>query len=223
MGLGARGPRRTRTIPIDGVEPRGLASLGSRVNTHIMSDFVLASRSPRRRSLLASVGLSPEVIASDVDERPLAGEDPVAYGRRIARAKVEACVDRRPVLGADTVVALGNLILTKAADEEEAKAMLRQLSAKTHQVHTAVALRPSTDADVDVSVVTTEVEFRALTDSEIARYVATREPMDKAGAYGIQGQGGALVRTVNGSYTNVVGLPLTECLAMLSKVGVQPC
>ena len=188
-----------------------------------MSDFVLASRSPRRRDLLASVGLHPQIAASDVDERWFDAEDPVKYGVRVATAKAAACAASRPVLAADTVVALGAEVFGKAADAEHARSMLRRLSGVRHQVHTAVALRPGESAEAQIIVVTTQVLFRVLTDQEIARYVATEEPMDKAGAYGIQGLGGALVDQVEGSYTNVVGLPLAETLALLAPLGIMPC
>ncbi|MEO1338937.1 MAG: Maf family protein [Myxococcota bacterium] len=188
-----------------------------------MSAFVLASRSPRRRDLLAAVGLHPEILASDIDERPLEGEAPIVYGRRVARGKAEACSATLPVLAADTVVALGDEIFAKAPDPAAAEHMLRRLAGHQHQVHTAVAWRPARDADTQTIVVTTQVTFRQLTDDEIRRYVATGEPMDKAGAYGIQGGGGALVAHVTGSYTNVVGLPLEETLTLMAPWGIKPC
>ena len=145
------------------------------------------------------------------------------YGLRVAKDKVAACRAAEPVLAADTVVALGDEILGKAPNPAGAEAMLRRLSGRWHRVCTAVALRPSVDADVTAIVVSTEVQFRQLSDAEITRYVATGESMDKAGAYGIQGRGGALVATVQGSYTNVVGLPVEETLALLATVGIKPC
>jgi septum formation protein len=177
--------------------------------------FVLASQSPRRRWLLASVGLEFDVRPADVDETPHPGEAPDAYAARVALDKARA-VEAEVVLAADTVVALDGTILTKAWSEPEAIAMLRRLSGRTHYVHTAVAL---VAAGIEhETIVTTEVRFRTLGDAEIRRYVASGEPMDKAGAYGIQGDGGALVAEVRGSYTNVVGLPLEETLALLEKV-----
>ena len=188
-----------------------------------MTQFVLASRSPRRRDLLAAVGLSPRIIASDVDETPRPDESPIPYGLRVATAKAEACPAAEPVLAADTVVALDDEIFGKAPDAEAAVAMLQRLSGQRHQVHTAVALRPSLTHAIEAIVVTTQVSFRMLSRSEIERYVASGEPMDKAGAYGIQGLGGALVSKVDGSYTNVVGLPVEETLALLAPLGVTPC
>jgi septum formation protein len=182
--------------------------------------FTLASASPRRRQLLAQVGLAPAVAPSDVDETPHPGEAPAAYARRVAEDKARACAATGAVLAADTVVALEGRILGKAADAAEARAMLADLSGRTHEVHTAVVLKDPAGALHGV-VVTTEVRFRRLDAAEIARYVETGEPMDKAGAYGIQGEGGALVAWVHGSYTNVVGLPLEETLALLAQVGLR--
>ncbi len=188
-----------------------------------MSGFILASRSPRRRDLLASVGLHPRVMASDVDESVAPGEAAIAYGERVAAAKVAACRASAPVLAADTVVTLGGEVFGKPADAAGAARMLRRLSGRRHQVHTAVALRPKEGESPRVIVVTTQVGFRMLTEGEIDRYVASGEPLDKAGAYGIQGLGGALVADVSGSYSNVIGLPLVETLALLAPLGIVPC
>ena len=180
--------------------------------------FTLASASPRRRHLLAQVGLEPEVAPSHVDETPRPDEAPRAYALRVATDKARACARAGLVLAADTVVDLDDQIMGKADSEAEARAMLARLSGRTHRVHTAVVLRDAA-GEVQGEVVSTEVRFRALLEAEIARYVATGEPMDKAGAYGIQGAGGALVAWLSGSYTNVVGLPLEETLALLARGG----
>ncbi len=180
---------------------------------------MLASRSPRRRTLLESVGLSFEIEAADIDETPLPGEPPIPYGLRVAEAKSRAVAAKgRAVLAADTVVALDGRILAKAEDAEDAARMLRALSGRWHTVHTAVVLARGPDTLFEL--VSSEVRFRALSDPEIARYLASGEPMDKAGAYGIQGEGGALVAEVRGSYTNVVGLPLEETLRLLALMGL---
>ncbi|MEQ9501053.1 MAG: Maf family protein [Deltaproteobacteria bacterium] len=179
---------------------------------------VLASASPRRRHLLTAAGVSIDVRPADVDETPLEGEAPDAYALRVARDKALAHGLAEPVLAADTVVALGDEILGKAEDVEDAKRTLAKLSGESHVVHTAVVL--AVGGEVEELLVTTAVRFRALSSAEIDRYVATGEPMDKAGAYGIQGEGGALVAEVRGSYTNVVGLPLEETLALLAKRGL---
>jgi septum formation protein len=179
-------------------------------------ELTLASQSPRRKALLASIGVVPRIVAPAVDETPLAHELPIAHALRVARAKAMA-VAGDAVLAADTVVALDGLILAKPIDVEDAVAMLSQLSDRTHVVHTAVVL--AAGGRVLSDVVTTAVRFRALSEQEIRAYVATKEPMDKAGAYGIQGEGGALVAELRGSYTNVVGLPLEETLRLLAIAG----
>ena len=184
-----------------------------------MAAFVLASASPRRRELLAQVGLFPEVRPSHVDETPEPGEAPEAYGLRVARAKAEAADVNGAVLAADTEVVIDGRCLGKPTDEADARGMLAGLAGRAHHVLTAVALR--TEQGVLTELVRTEVRFRALGEDEIARYVATGEPMDKAGGYGIQGRAGALVASVHGSYTNVIGLPLPETLALLARGGVR--
>ncbi len=184
-----------------------------------MSDapaLVLASASPRRRQLLASAGIVFEVRPADLDEAVLPGEPPRVYARRVAREKALAVPGAR-VLAADTVVDLEDRVLGKPADPDEARAILGALAGRTHRVHTAVALRVGDR--VHATLVSTAVRFRALTPAEIDAYVATGEPFDKAGAYGIQGHGGALVDLVRGSYTNVIGLPLRETLALLARWG----
>jgi septum formation protein len=182
--------------------------------------LVLASRSPRRAWLLQRAGVVFDVDVPAVDERHQPPESPPDYALRLARAKRDAVTSRRPgvvVLAADTVVALDGEVLEKPRDQEDACRMLRALSGRCHQVHTAVAAGgPAGQAE---GVVTAAVSFRALGDKEIASYVATGEPMDKAGAYGIQGDGGALVDRVEGSYTCVVGLPLKEALELVRQVG----
>ncbi len=183
-------------------------------------DFVLASGSPRRRELLASVGLTPKVAAAEVDETPEPGEPPLRYVQRVATLKARARAHAEPVLAADTVVALDGDLLLKARDTSEARAFLARLSGRTHAVHTAVVVSAPSGA-LYGRVVSSTVRFRVLSPSQIEAYVASGEPMDKAGAYGIQGLGGALVAEVHGSYSNVVGLPLEETLELLSSVGVR--
>ncbi len=193
----------------------------------------LASRSSRRRELLKQIGVSFEVLllregpqrAADLDETPVAGELPGSYVVRIAQAKAEAGwarlgqrrLMRFPVLSADTMVALDAQILTKPADREEAMAFLRQLSGKTHQVHSAVAVK--FDHRLEVALSTTDVLFRDLEEQEIRQYVVSGEPQDKAGAYAIQGRAAVFVRTISGSYSGVMGLPLYETSQLLAKFG----
>ncbi len=180
--------------------------------------IILASASPRRKQLLAAAGVALEVRPADVDEAEHPGENPRTYALRVARSKALA-VESGPeevVLAADTTVALGNEILGKPGTPERAIATLRRLAGHTHQVHTAVVVRKG--RRMLHRVVTTAVRFRALTEEEIERYVATGEPLDRAGSYAIQGEGGALVDRVNGSYTAVVGLPLKEALGLLAAL-----
>lgn len=183
-----------------------------------MVSLYLASGSPRRRELLAQLGLSFERLANEVEERRHADETAEQYVRRLARDKALAGVTVAafdlPVLGADTIVVLNNHVLEKPADAAAAAEMLAMLSGKTHEVMTAVALADRQHT-LDCLVVT-EVTFRPLTPDDIAGYIASGEPMDKAGAYGIQGLGGNFVRKINGSYHAVVGLPLVETAELLS-------
>jgi septum formation protein len=182
--------------------------------------LILASASPRRRELLSQLGLNFTVSAADIDETPHPGEAPEAYVLRLAREKAGAVAPRHPgawVLAADTTVVLGPELLGKPRDAEEAKAMLGRLSGRTHEVHTGVALA---GRHTEGLVVRTRVTFRALTPGEIAWYAGTGEPLDKAGAYAVQGKGGFLVAAVDGSPTNVIGLPLGETLALLERAGV---
>ena len=185
---------------------------------------VLASQSPRRRELLASVGVSVEVRPSDTDETVRPGESPDGYVRRLAREKAEAvpCGPGEIVVGADTAVVLGPEILGKPRDPEDARRMLRALSGSTHVVATGVHARrlPAGDAAASGTIsVSSAVRFVTLSEERIAWYVSTGEPLDKAGAYALQGTGGSLVRGIAGSVSNVVGLPLAETLALLGRLG----
>jgi septum formation protein len=183
--------------------------------------LVLASASPRRRELLGQLGLSFEVSAADIDETPHPGEPAQAYVLRLAREKARAVATRHPgawVLAADTTVALGDELMGKPRDAAEAREMLGRLSGRTHEVHTGVALAgPSGEHS---TVVRTRVTFRPLSPGEIAWYAGTGEPLDKAGSYAVQGKGGFLVAAVEGSPTNVIGLPLGETLELLARAGL---
>jgi septum formation protein len=180
--------------------------------------LVLASASPRRRSLLESVGVEVLVQPPDVDETLEEGESPEAAVVRLARSKAHAVAAEanQVVLAADTVVALGPVIFGKPADREEAITILNRLSAARHDVWTGWCVRRG--GEVLAGAVCTAVSFRPLTAAEIEAYVASGEPMDKAGAYAIQGRGGALVDRIEGSYSNVVGLPMAEVLAALRQL-----
>jgi septum formation protein len=187
--------------------------------------IVLASASPRRRELLASAGRTFEVRPFDIDERLLPGEPPDVYALRLARAKAVAA--RRPedapgtcYVGSDTVVAQGPIVHGKPSSADEARSTLRALSGAEHHVLTAVAVLRGGRSHA--RVVRARVRFRPLTDGEIDAYVGSGEPFDKAGAYGIQGYGGALVDRVVGSYTAIVGLPLRETLELLDRALRMP-
>ena len=191
--------------------------------------LILASASPRRRELLSHLGISFDVLPADVDEAPIAGESPLALALRLSRSKAVTLSHKYPdaaVIGADTVVAVsgtgGMEILGKPADATDAAKMLGKLSGKKHVVVTGFSIVCGAPAIDVAQAVSTDVFFRAMSDDEIADYVATGEPLDKAGAYGIQGAGGIFVESITGSYSNVVGLPMCELYLALKKTGVYP-
>lgn len=186
----------------------------------------LASRSPRRRELLARLGLSFGVLDLEIPERRAGGEPPEDYVRRVAREKAGAgllevvAVPGALVIGADTEVVLGDEVFGKPRDPADAAAMLRRLSGRTHRVISAVALVSASREAQAVSV--SEVSFDALDDDEIAAYVASGEPMGKAGGYAIQGGAERFVTHLSGSYSGVMGLPLHETAKLLRELGVGP-
>ncbi len=187
--------------------------------------LVLASASPRRRDLLAQVGIHPDVItATDIDETPLPRELPRACAVRLARAKAEAASagPEDLVLAADTVVAAGRRILGKPRDAAEAAGFLRLLSGRRHRVITAIALRrpdPARPHRIVERAVETAVRFKRLSEAEITAYLAGDEWRGKAGGYAIQGRAAAFIPWIGGSYTNVVGLPVAETVALLQGAG----
>lgn len=184
-----------------------------------MTQLYLASASPRRRELLTQLDIPFSVLNVAVEEQRLPEEAAEVYVRRLAHEKaaagVAAAPSDLPVLGADTIVVLNGQVLEKPQDEAHAAEMLSQLSGKSHQVMTAVALADKDD--VLSCLVITDVVFRPLSQQDIERYIASGEPMDKAGAYGIQGKGGCFVLSLNGSYYAVVGLPLVETYELFSN------
>jgi septum formation protein len=183
--------------------------------------LVLASASPRRADLLAGVGLRFAVRPSHIDESPRPGEQPAAMVERLAREKAQAVAHPGElVVGADTTVVVDGHMLGKPADDDEATAMLRRLAGRAHEVLTGVAVVE--DGRVASGVEASRVAFAPLDEEEIAWYVATGEPLDKAGAYAIQGRGGLLVTSVDGNYSNVVGLPLPLVYRLLRELGHQP-
>ena len=180
--------------------------------------LILASGSPRRREFLTDLGLTFEVRPADVDETPLPGEIPGATARRLAIAKAQAlAADGHTVLGADTVVAMDGHAIGKPADADEARAMLKRLRSRPHEVVTAVAV--VRNGKTYANGATTGVAMRDYTDDEIEAYVASGDPLDKAGAYAIQNLGFHPVQMWNGCYCNVVGLPLALTAALLHQSG----
>src|SRR5690348_14101254 len=185
-------------------------------------EVILASQSPRRRELLSLVGIAHAVQPADIDETQWPGEDPRAHCERLAREKVAAVAEREPkalVIGSDTIVILDGEVLGKPGDEAEARSTLARLSGRSHTVMTAVAVRWRGQERSAVEEV--GVTFHQLSAEQIAEYVATREPMDKAGAYGIQGYGATIVARVDGDYFAVMGLPLQRLVRLLADLGVR--
>lgn len=183
-----------------------------------MTTLYLASGSPRRRELLTLLDVPFEVLKTEVEEQRRPEESAQEYVQRLAQDKARAGVmvapRDLPVLGADTIVVLNGQVLEKPRDKAHAQEILSALSGQQHQVITAVSLADK--QEVLSTMVVTDVTFRVLSQLEISDYIATGEPMDKAGAYGIQGKGGCFVRTISGSYHAVVGLPLVETHELLS-------
>lgn len=184
--------------------------------------IILASASPRRKELLDQIGVHYTVYAVDIDESPLLNETPLAYVQRVAAEKSAACVatlqTTQAVLAADTTVVLGDVIMGKPKDKADAMTMLRQLSGNTHQVYSAVSLRGVTHS---AAVSITDVTFKKLSEQEIEDYWHSGEPLDKAGAYAIQGKGSVFVTAINGSFSGVVGLPLYETAQLLRQQGIK--
>jgi septum formation protein len=180
--------------------------------------LVLASQSPRRRELLSTAGIRFTARAREVEEIRAPGEPPDAYARRLARAKAEAAWEDRDeiVLGADTIVVLDQAVLEKPRDEADARTMLRRLAGREHTVITGICLRHPVGIEVDSSA--TRVRFTLLTEAEIDAYAASGEPMDKAGAYAIQGLASKFVERVEGCYFNVIGLPLSQVYRYLKSL-----
>ena len=185
------------------------------------SPLVLASASPRRKQLLRQIGIPFRTITNRVNEDTVSRE-PLRNARLLAEAKAHAVVEKCEgswILGADTIVVLGRVVLGKPADEDDAFAMLRQLSGREHRVITGFCIVASDAKKSYSEAVVTRVTFRVLTKEEILGYVATGEPFGKAGSYGIQGIGAFLVKGISGSYTNVVGLPLCALVSALLANG----
>lgn len=190
-----------------------------------MPALILASASPRRRHLLASLGVAFDVVVADVDELDDPVADPSALVLHNARMKCEAVSAEhpgRPILAADTTVCVDRVVLNKPVDLEDARRMLRLLSGRTHQVHTAVVLHHPDLPELLTRRVTSEVEFLPLDSATIDAYLGEAQVLDKAGAYGIQEHSGRIVRLFRGSLTNIVGLPLEETRELLRAAGLLP-
>ena len=201
-----------------------------------MNEIYLASRSPRRLELLQQMGIACKTVLlreetqrmRDVDETPLSSENPFIYVERMAKMKAEIGVLRAkqralpilPTLGADTIVVFNGTIFGKPADQADARRMLKLLSGTQHEVLTGVAITDGTRLLHDTSI--SRVRFRDLTDAEISAYIATNEPMGKAGAYAIQGMGAVFIERLEGSYSGVMGLPIFETSMLLSQFGIKP-
>ena len=180
--------------------------------------IILASKSPRRRYLLKQAGLDFSVIPIGIDESAIAEPEPADYVKTLAELKALDIASKYPeswVIGADTIVFIDNTILGKPSGKDEARDMLKQLSGKSHFVLTGFTICSQKKAITHTDVVKTEVQFKTLSEEEIEWYIHTDEPFDKAGAYAIQGLGTFLVKRINGSYTNVVGLPVCEVIEFL--------
>jgi septum formation protein len=193
------------------------------VSISMNKTIILASNSPRRRELLRQVGLTFTTDPADVDESILPGEDAEAYAVRVALDKarvVAGRVEKGIVIAADTIVVLGDLVLGKPADARDAERMLDMLSGRMHRVISGLAIVDAATEKTLTKAAITSVWFRDLTPGEIRSYVATGEPLDKAGAYGIQEKGALLVQKIEGCYFNVVGLPLSLLGDMLREIGL---
>lgn len=189
------------------------------------STIVLASASPRRSELLESAGIAFRVVPADICEDPLPGEEPVDHVLRLAEGKARAAADKtdgRFFLGADTIVLCDGEIMGKPKDHDDALRMLRKLSGVPHEVVTGFAIYDRERDGAVIEAVRTKVYFKQLRDEEIEAYIATGCPFDKAGAYAIQGGAAHMVQKIDGSYTNVVGLPLCEVVEQLRVMGALP-
>jgi septum formation protein len=185
--------------------------------------LILASTSPRRRELLALLGYSVEIVAPDFEEVPQPGWSPRQQVERFAREKARSVAVTRPaslVLGSDTVIELDGQMLGKPADLADARAMLNRLAGRPHSVHTAVALCRQIPHHESMAVETATVQMKAYDEAAIERYLATREPMGKAGAYSIQGVGGEFIETICGDFLGIVGLPLRTVATLLAGAGM---
>ena len=214
----------TESYPINPINATNTLNPMNSINPKI----ILASKSPRRSYLLTQAGLTFSVIPSSVDENEIPVTSPERYVRQLAEIKAEDISKQYPdswVIGADTIVVIDEAILGKPESRDNAREMLKRLSGRTHQVFTGYCICCKSKQKLVSESIKTDVQFKHLTDDEIEWYIHTKEPFDKAGAYAIQGLGTFLVRSINGSYTNVVGLPVCEVLEFFIKekiIGLTP-
>jgi len=186
--------------------------------------FILASSSPRRRELLTSIGLDFDVVPSHVPEEHQPGEAPEEYVARLSREKANAIAAKHPsawIIAADTTVLLGDQLLEKPVDKKDAERMLSLIAGKTHVVYTGVTLQNVERGYRETRVAESEVRMLPLAQEDVRWYVSTGEPLDKAGAYAVQGIGAMFIDSIHGSYTNVVGLPLAMLFQMMRKAGID--
>lgn len=186
-------------------------------------DLILASKSPRRKNLLEKTGLRVNIIPSNIDESDFKLTPPKSYVKTLSCAKARNISAQNPdnwVLGADTIVVINGTVLGKPKDQNQARRMLEMLSGQKHQVFTGFTLSHLAKAERFTNVIVTDVYFKHLNADEIDWYLATGEPFDKAGAYAIQGIGTFIVKKINGSYTNVIGLPVCEVMEFLVEKGI---
>jgi septum formation protein len=185
--------------------------------------IILASASPRRKQLLSSVGLKFKTVPAHVDENYLNGETPNQHARRLAQSKAKIISEKYPdvwVLGADTIVVIDGQILGKPENKAQAKKMLQKLSGRTHKVHTAFTITRAVSSISRTRVIQSAVNFKNISPDEIKWYISSKEPYDKAGGYAAQEKGASFIKSVRGSYTNVIGLPLCEVLEEFKALGV---
>jgi septum formation protein len=185
--------------------------------------LILASASPRRKRLLSELGLQYSSQPADIDETPISGEKPIDFAKRMATTKAQAIASIHPeafVLAADTIVVLGEQIIGKPENTEAALATLQSLQGKTHRVITGLTLLCLGEDCKETLYESTEVCFNIFTDEILRAYIATKEPLDKAGSYGVQGKGGFLVHHIHGSCSNAIGLPMATCIQLLLKHSV---
>ena len=189
----------------------------------LSKSFILASASPRRRELLRSLGLKFSIIPADVNEEYLDGESPREHVRRLSLNKAMAIAQKNPdawVLGADTIVVIDGLILGKPKNKKQAREMLERLSDRQHNVFTGFTLAHNANKVYKTKVIQSAVKFKKISEEEMEWYVSCDEPYDKAGGYAVQGKGAYFIKSIRGSYTNVIGLPLGEVMEELKNLKV---